>query len=175
MLILVEHYIFLVLDILVTWCVRVCVCVSHSVISDQASLVCGLLQARILQWVAIFFSRDSSRPWKRTQVSCTAGRSFTIWTPGKPTWCMTCAESLPSAGQPTWSQWRSNPARWSGRSWPKSLVCRPLGLLVLLDPSLGWDPQRGCCASSDLYLRGYTFWKEEERLRDLIDLVLHIF
>ena len=39
----------------------------------------GILQARILEWVAISFSRASSRQ-DRTQVSCTPGRFFTIWT-----------------------------------------------------------------------------------------------
>ena len=38
----------------------------------------GILQARVLKWVAISFSRGSSRPRKRTQVSCIAGRRFTI-------------------------------------------------------------------------------------------------
>ena len=37
----------------------------------------GMFQARILEWVAISFSRGSSRPRNRTQVSCTAGRFFT--------------------------------------------------------------------------------------------------
>ena len=39
----------------------------------------GILQARILQWVAIPSSRGSSQPRDQTQVSCTAGRFFTIW------------------------------------------------------------------------------------------------
>ena len=39
----------------------------------------GILQARILEWVAVFFSRGSSRPRNRTQVSCIAGKLFTIW------------------------------------------------------------------------------------------------
>ena len=39
-----------------------------------------ILQARILQWVAIPFPRGSSWPRNWTQVSCTAGRFFTIWT-----------------------------------------------------------------------------------------------
>ena len=34
----------------------------------------GILQARILEWVAISFSRGSSQPRDRTQVSCIAGR-----------------------------------------------------------------------------------------------------
>ena len=39
----------------------------------------GILQGRILQWVAIPFSRGSSWPRDRTWVSCIAGRFFTIW------------------------------------------------------------------------------------------------
>ena len=42
------------------------------------SSVHGILQARILEWVAISFSRGSSRPRDGTQVSCIAGRLFTI-------------------------------------------------------------------------------------------------
>ena len=38
-----------------------------------------VLQARILEWIAISFSRDSSQPMDQTQVSCIAGRFFTIW------------------------------------------------------------------------------------------------
>ena len=37
----------------------------------------GILQARILGWVAFPFSRESSQPRDRTQVSCAAGRFFT--------------------------------------------------------------------------------------------------
>ena len=37
------------------------------------------LQARILDWLAIPFSRRSSWPRDQTQVSCTADRFFTIW------------------------------------------------------------------------------------------------
>ena len=48
------------------------------------SSVHGILQARILEWVAISFSRGSSRPRDRTQVSCIIGRCFTIWATGKP-------------------------------------------------------------------------------------------
>ena len=38
----------------------------------------GILQARILEWVAIPFSRGSSQPRDGTWVSCIAGRFFTI-------------------------------------------------------------------------------------------------
>ena len=39
----------------------------------------GILQARILEWVAVPFSRGSSWPRDRTGVSCIAGRFFTSW------------------------------------------------------------------------------------------------
>ena len=42
------------------------------------SSVHGILQARVLQWVSISFSRGSSRPRDQTRVSCTVGRCFTI-------------------------------------------------------------------------------------------------
>ena len=42
--------------------------------------VYGILQARMLEWVAIPFSRGSSQPRDWTQVSHIAGRFFTIWT-----------------------------------------------------------------------------------------------
>ena len=41
-------------------------------------LVHGILQARILEWVAMPFSRGSSQLRDLTQVSCTAGRIFNI-------------------------------------------------------------------------------------------------
>ena len=47
--------------------------------SRSGSSVHGLLQASILEWVAILFSRGSSGPWDWTGVSCIAGRFFTIW------------------------------------------------------------------------------------------------
>ena len=43
------------------------------------SSVHGILQARILGWVAISFFRGSSSPRNRTWVSCIAGRFFTNW------------------------------------------------------------------------------------------------
>ena len=70
-------------------CVCVCVCVSCSVVSESLDpwtvacmlLVHGFLKARILQWVAIPFSRESFWPRDQTRVSCTGAES-----PGKPDW-----------------------------------------------------------------------------------------
>ena len=47
--------------------------------SPPGPSVRGILQARILQWVAISFSRGSSRPRDRTEDSCIAGRFLIIW------------------------------------------------------------------------------------------------
>ena len=46
--------------------------------SPPGSSVHGILQARILEWVAISFSGESSQPRDRTRVSCIAGRHLTI-------------------------------------------------------------------------------------------------
>ena len=43
------------------------------------SSVHGIFQARVLEWIAIFFSRGSSWPRNRTRVSRIAGRHFIIW------------------------------------------------------------------------------------------------
>ena len=42
------------------------------------SSIHGILQARLLEWVAISFSRGSSQPRDRTQVSHIAGRCFNL-------------------------------------------------------------------------------------------------
>ena len=47
--------------------------------SPPGSSVHGILQPRILGWVAIPFSRGSSWPRGRTWVSCFAGRLFIVW------------------------------------------------------------------------------------------------
>ena len=69
-------------------CMCVCVCLCESLLymtlcdpmdySLPWSSVRGILQARILERVAIHISRGSSQSRARTQVSCTAGRLFTI-------------------------------------------------------------------------------------------------
>ena len=46
---------------------------------DYTYTVHGILQARILEWIAFPFSKGSSQPRNRTEVSCIAGRFFTNW------------------------------------------------------------------------------------------------
>ena len=48
-------------------------------VARQAPLSMGILQARMLEWVAMPSSRGSSQPRDRTQVSRIAGGFFTIW------------------------------------------------------------------------------------------------
>ena len=73
-------------------CVCVCVC---SLGSDSlrpqglwqpGSSVHGISQARILEWVAISFSRGSLWPKDQAHVSSIAGRFFTAEPPGKLSW-----------------------------------------------------------------------------------------
>ena len=60
---------------------------SHSVVSDSLwplglyvnYTVHGILQARILEWIAFPFSRGSSQPRNRPGVSHIAGGLFTNW------------------------------------------------------------------------------------------------
>ena len=47
--------------------------------SLSGSSIHGIFQARVLEWVAISFSRGSSQPRDQTQVSRIVGRRFTIW------------------------------------------------------------------------------------------------
>ena len=47
--------------------------------SLSGSSVHGIFQARVLEWIAISFSRGSSQPRNRTWVSHIAGRCFTVW------------------------------------------------------------------------------------------------
>ena len=47
--------------------------------SRQGPLSMGILQAKILKWVAMPYSRGSSQPRDQTQVYYTVGGFFTIW------------------------------------------------------------------------------------------------
>ena len=75
-----------------------CVCVYESEVARSCPTLChsmdcrspgssvhGVFQVRILEWVAISFSRGSSQLRDRTLVSCTAGRLFTVWASRKYT------------------------------------------------------------------------------------------
>ena len=52
--------------------------------SPPGPSVHGIFQARVLEWVAISFSRRSSWPRDRTRVSHIVGRCFTVWATRDP-------------------------------------------------------------------------------------------
>ena len=57
-------------------CPTLCNPMDYSLLDSYA---CGVLQAKILEWVAMPSSRGSSQPRDRTQVSCIAGGFSTVW------------------------------------------------------------------------------------------------
>ena len=69
-------------------CAHLCTALCDPVdCSPPGSSVQGILQARILEWVAISSSRGSSPPRDQTHVSCSSfiGRQILYhWVPGKP-------------------------------------------------------------------------------------------
>ena len=71
-------------DLVAQSCLTLCNSMDCSL---PSSSVHRILQARILEWVTISFSRGSSQPRDRTQVSCTAGKFFTTEPPRKPSCC----------------------------------------------------------------------------------------
>ena len=103
-------------------CVCVCVClVAQSCLtlcdpmdcSLLGSSVHGIFQARILEWIAISFSRASSRPTDRIHISCIAGGFFTHW--AKTKWWQ---HRLVKGGQ-----------QWATESKDEILSWSPLGLI----------------------------------------------
>ena len=63
------------------WCPSLC---HHMDFSPPGSSVHGILQARILEWVAISFSRGSSQPRDQTQVTHIVKDYLLTEPPGKP-------------------------------------------------------------------------------------------
>ena len=58
------------------------ICESHSVMSvcdPMDYTLHGILQVKILEWIAFPFSRGSSQPNDQTEVSHIAGGFFTSW------------------------------------------------------------------------------------------------
>ena len=61
--------------------------------SPPGSSVHGILRARILEWVAISFSRGSSQARDPTRVSHIAGRCFILWATREALKCSTWMQS----------------------------------------------------------------------------------
>ena len=67
-----------------------------SLLSSSVHVIFQARIVKILEWVAISFSRRSSRPRDRTQVFALRGRFFTTESPGKPLVPIAAAKSLQS-------------------------------------------------------------------------------
>jgi len=124
--------------------------------SPPGSSVHGISQARILEWIAISFSRGSSRPRDQTCISCLAGRFFTtelLLLLSRFSCVWLCATPWTAAHQAPPSLGFSRQEHWSGLplpspmhesekwKWSRSVVSdssRPRGLQPtrLLHP---WD------------------------------------
>ena len=74
--------------------------------SLPGSSVHGILQARILEWVAVPFSRGSSQPRDQTQVSCIASGFFTVWATREAQEYQKGYVAYP------FSNWSSRPRKW---------------------------------------------------------------
>ena len=66
-------------------------------------LVHGILQARVLEWVAISFSRVSSQPRDQTQVSRISGRRFNLWATSLDIWTRTTSQITKFSHRLSWS------------------------------------------------------------------------
>ena len=84
----------------------------------------GILQVRILEWVAFPFSRGSSQPRGWTQVSCIAGRFFTNWVIREAPW---------PKGTQIMSLWEHRVLIWEGGDGKSNLIYR-----------MKWWLWRGC-------------------------------
>ena len=61
------------------WISHVQFCATPWTLARQALLSMGILQARIMEWIAIPSSTGYSQPRDRTQVSRIAGGFFSVW------------------------------------------------------------------------------------------------
>ena len=76
-----NFYILCCCPVVIQSCLTLCDPMDYSL---RGLFVHGVFQARILEWVAIYFSRESSQLRDLTCISCTAGRFFTTEPSGSP-------------------------------------------------------------------------------------------
>ena len=122
--------------------------ISHLAVSDsvilwtvvsQALSVHGISQPRILEWVAVSFSRGSSWLRDKTWGSCIAGRFFTIWATREGTGDIAkCRFGFPASG------WAWDPLFLTGDKLTGDNDARS-GHLTLSSWSLGEGKVEKCC------------------------------
>ena len=117
-------------------------------------MVHGTLQARILEWVTFPFSRGSSQPRDRTQVSRSAGRFFTSWATREAQWSGRAVPSTVVQIPAVWL-WQAGSDRTrtcvqcpggcgeKGHQWPKARQGGPLLGKGTLDTRGCWGHGQG--------------------------------
>ena len=121
-------------------CLTLC---DHMDCNLPGSSVHGILQARILEWVAISYFRGSSWPRDQTQISYTAGRFFTIWATSSVLFS-SVAQSCPTPCNPMNRRMPGLPVHHqlpeftleSVMSSSHFILCHPLLLLPPIPPSI---------------------------------------
>ena len=120
--------------------------------SPPSSSVHGILQARIVEWVAISFSRGSSRPRDRTQVSHIAGRRFNLCTTRealkhkntvsqktsyRDTELSTNIKDFKGGKEARLKEEGGGGGRWGQKGWPYRRLLPPTDAQALWDFTLG--------------------------------------
>ena len=120
-------------------------------VAPAGSSVHGILQARILEWVAMPSSRGSSQPRERTLISCIAGGFSGQWTTWKdPVMC-----NLPQLGKKASHEVQMtcqgmglyqdiNLRGWGKRRHKAQITCKGMGLYQDINPR-GWGLLRVAC------------------------------
>ena len=93
--------------------------------SPPGSSVHGILKARVLEWVAISFSRRPSQPRDQTQVSCIASGHFTVWATREVIYDKPTANIILNG-----EKWKAFPLRWGTR---KRCPLSPLLFNIVLE------------------------------------------
>ena len=127
--------------------------------NPPGSSVHGILQATVLEWVAISFSRGSSQPRGRTPIPCIADRFFTIWATGEalrpgawsqlrlwvqvPVWVLAGSGSQPMDSSPIWgAQFQLHSDTWA--FWLVHTHQAHTNLKVLVMPGMPSSPLELC-------------------------------
>ena len=140
--------------------------------SLPGSSIHGILQAKILEWVPIPFSRRSSWPRDQIQVSCPSGRFFTIWATREARDCTCMPLCAPKSGL----------YQSSAEFFVKPTQCPILGSFseteswvrqVFQGLSVDWEDDKWVISISTVWYHGSDGknWKEEQaRLMEEVTL-----
>ena len=134
--------------------------------SPPGPSVHGILQARILEWVAISFSRGSSRPRNRTQVSHIAGRPFNLCAARealkyKNTVSQKTSKISREERKPGWKKKGEEVGEGVQKGWPYRCLLPPTDTQALWDFTLGLQRTRPYQKSDQTRTRIRVLCQEE--------------